>query len=89
MNLNSGPKRDLSAEFELDQVIILKIVQVFFGFSAQKNDVTHWKQKVSMTTSDYNGYWQNMQNDRQRCKIKVRKLLFNILWRFGVMEKKP
>ena len=29
-----------------------------------------------------------MQNDRQRCKIKVRKFLFNILWRFGVMEEK-
>ena len=42
-----------------------------------------------MTTSDYNGYWQNMQNDCQRCKIKVRKFLFDILWGFGVMEEKP
>ena len=30
-----------------------------------------------------------MQNDRQRCKIKVRKFLFNILWRFGVIEESP
>ena len=30
-----------------------------------------------------------MKNDRQRCKIKVRKFLFNILWRFGVIEENP
>ena len=30
-----------------------------------------------------------MQNDRQRCKIKVRKFPLNILWRFGVMGKNP
>ena len=30
-----------------------------------------------------------MQNDRQRCKVKVRKFLFNILWRSGVMEENP
>ena len=30
-----------------------------------------------------------MQNDRQSCKIKVRKFLFDILWCFGVMEEKP
>ena len=30
-----------------------------------------------------------MYNDCQRCKIKVRKFLFNILWRFGVMEENP
>ena len=40
-----------------------------------------------MATSDYSGYSQNMENDRQRCKIKVRKFLFNILWRFGIMEE--
>ena len=28
-----------------------------------------------------------MQNDRQRCKIKVREFLFDILWRFRVTEK--
>ena len=42
-----------------------------------------------MATSGYNGYCQNMQNDRQRCKIKVRKFPFNILWRFGATEEKP
>ena len=42
-----------------------------------------------MATSDYNGYSQNMENDRQRCKIKVRKFLFHILWRFGATEGKP
>ena len=26
-------------------------------------------------------------HDRQRCKVKVRKFLFNISWRFGVMEE--
>ena len=30
-----------------------------------------------------------MQNDCQRRKIKVRKFLFNILWRFEVVEKNP
>ena len=29
------------------------------------------------------------KKDRQRCKIKVRKLLFNILRRFAVMEENP
>ena len=29
-----------------------------------------------------------MYNDRQRCKIKVRKFLCDILWRFGDMEEK-
>ena len=28
-----------------------------------------------------------MQNNRHRCKIKVRMFPFNILWRFGVMEE--
>ena len=28
-------------------------------------------------------------NDRRRCKIKVRKFLFNISWCFGVMKEKP
>ena len=36
MNLNSGPKISLSTKFELDQVIILKIIQVFFVFSMPK-----------------------------------------------------
>ena len=26
-------------------------------------------------------------NDRQRCKVKVRKFLFNISWHFEVMEE--
>ena len=30
-----------------------------------------------------------MQNDRQWCKIKVRKFPFNIIWRFGVMDENP
>ena len=30
-----------------------------------------------------------MKNDCQICKIKVRKFLFNILRRFGVMEENP
>ena len=52
MNLNSGPKITLSTKFEFDQVIILKIIQVFLFFSMPKNDVTHCKQKVAMATSD-------------------------------------
>ena len=39
MNLNSWPKIALSAKFELDQVIILKIIQVSLFFNS-KNDVT-------------------------------------------------
>ena len=30
-----------------------------------------------------------MQNDRQWCKIIVRRFVFNILWHFEVMEEKP
>ena len=40
MNLNSGPKITLFAKFELDQVIILKIIQVSFCLHP-KNDVIH------------------------------------------------
>ena len=54
-----GLKITLSTKFELDQVIILKIIQVFLFFNG-KNDVTHCKQKVAIATSDENGYWQNM-----------------------------
>ena len=43
------------AKFELHQVIILKIIQASSFFNP-KNDVTHWKQKVAMATSYYNGY---------------------------------
>ena len=55
MNLNSGPKIASCAKFELDQVIILKIIQVSLFFNP-KNDVAHWEQKVAMATSQYNGY---------------------------------
>ena len=40
MNLISGPKIAPYAKFELDQVIILKIIQVSLFFRP-KNDVTH------------------------------------------------
>ena len=40
MNLNSEPKIALSAEFELDQVNTLKIIQVSLFF-IPNNDVTH------------------------------------------------
>ena len=36
MNLNSGLKITLSTKFEFDQVIILKIIQVFLLFQWQK-----------------------------------------------------
>ena len=55
MSLNSGPKITLSTKFELDQVIILNIIQVFCFFDA-KNEVTYCKQNVAMATSDWNGY---------------------------------
>ena len=55
MHLNSGPKKSPYAKFEFDQVIILKIIQVS-SFFQPKNDVAHWKQKVAMATSYYNGY---------------------------------
>ena len=55
MNLNSGSKNSLYAKFELDQVIILKIIQVSLFFQL-KNDVTHWEQKTAVATSYYNGY---------------------------------
>ena len=55
MNLNSEPKISLFIKFELDRVIILKIIYVSLFFIA-KNDVTFLKQKVAMATSDDNGY---------------------------------
>ena len=55
IKLNLGPKNMPHAKFKLDQVIILKIIQVFLFFSTQ-NDVTHWKQKVAMATSYCNDY---------------------------------
>ena len=55
MNLNSGPNIAPCVKFELDQVIILKIIKVSLFFQP-KNDVTHWKQKVAMATSYCNGY---------------------------------
>ena len=56
MNLSSGPKSVAPyAKFELDQVIILKIIQVSL-FSQPKNDVAHSKQKVTMAISYCNGY---------------------------------
>ena len=54
MNLNSGPKIAPCAKFELDQVIILKIIQISLFFQP-KNDVAHWKQKAAMAASYYNG----------------------------------
>ena len=59
MNLNSGTKTTLSTKFELVQVIILKVIQVFCFFNA-KNDVTHCKQKVAIATFAENDYRQNM-----------------------------
>ena len=35
-NLNSGPKIGLSTKFELDQIIILKLIQVSLFFNAKK-----------------------------------------------------
>ena len=43
------------AKFELDQVIMLKIIQVSLFFDP-KNDVTHLKQKVAIAASYYNGH---------------------------------
>ena len=45
----------MTVKFELYQVIILKIIQVSLFFNP-KHDVTHWKQKFAMATSDYNGF---------------------------------
>ena len=41
-----------------------------------------------METSQYNEYCQYMQYDPQRCKIKMGKFHFIILWRFGVIEER-
>ena len=42
-----------------------------------------------MTTSNNNYRCQCMQNVFQKCKVKVAKSHFIILWRFGVIEEKP
>ena len=89
MNLNSGPKNSPMWQIWAWSSNYLGNNSSLFVFSTQKNDVTYWKQKVAMATSYYNGYWQNTtQKVRQRSKVKVRKLLFNISWRFAVMEEK-
>ena len=88
MDLNSGPKNSPLCQIWPWSNNYLENNLSFLVFFTPKN-VTHWKQKVAMATSDNNGYWQNMQNDRQWCKIKVRKFPFNILWRFGVMDENP
>ena len=51
--LIQGLKITLSTKFELDQVIILKIIH--FVFFNGKHDLTHCKQNVAMATSDENG----------------------------------
>ena len=51
--------------------------------------MTHWKQKLSISTSSSNEHCQCMQNESQRCKVKVVKCHFIILWRSGVIEEKP
>ena len=70
-------------------MIILKIIQVSF-ISHPKDDLKHTENKSLP--------WQHlikMVNDKicqmtvKGVKIKVRKYLFNILWRFGVMEDPP
>ena len=69
-----GLKIALSTKFELDQVIYLENNSSFFVFFIPKNDVTHRKQKVAMATSDQDSFWQNMQNEHQKCKIKIQKV---------------
>ena len=58
MNLNSGPKNNPMCQIWAWSSTYLENNSSFFVFSTQK-DMTHWKQKVAMATSYYNGYWQN------------------------------
>ena len=51
----------------------------FFSFLHSKNNVTYWKQKVSMATSQSNEHCQCMQNGSQRCKIVFISLSFSVL----------
>ena len=44
--------------------------------------MTHWKQKVAMATSYYNGYKMSVKG----VKLKS-ECFFNISWRFGVTEE--
>ena len=40
-----------------------------------------------METTYYNEYCQCIQNDPQRCRIKLRKFHSIIFWRFGVIDE--
>ena len=90
MNLNSGLKNSPLCQiwaWSNNYLPFKKIIQVSLFFHPKK-----WSQrslKVAIPTSDYNGYWQNMQNNCQICRFKIKRFLFNILWRFGAMEEKP
>ena len=75
MNLNSDLKNTPSVKFESDQAIILKIIYVS-SFFYPTNNVTQWKQKVAMATSQNNKHCQCMQNVSPKCKDKVEKCHF-------------
>ena len=75
------PKNTNSAKFKHNQAIILKCIQVS-SFPIPKDDMTHWKQKVAIETSYNNNHCQRIQNESQRCKVKVAKCYFIILWHF-------
>ena len=60
---------------------MLKIIQVFFCFFNEENDVHTVNKRL---------LWQHLIRMviGKICKIKVRKFLFDISWSFGVMEEK-
>ena len=44
--------------------------------------MTHWKQKVAMAKSKKNEHCQGIKNVSPRCKTKVAKFYYVILWCF-------
>ena len=49
--------------------------------------VTHSEQKVAMATPEINENCHYVQNDSNRCKIKLEKFHFDVLFCFGVIKE--
>ena len=83
---NSPPPPPPSIKFKYNQVIILKIIKVSSFFHPLKLCDT-LEIKGCYGNSLNNKYCQCMQNNSQRCEIKVRKFHLIIFCCFGVIEE--
>ena len=68
-------------KFEQDQANILENMQVSSFFYSMT------QQKVAMATHEINENCHYVQNDPHKCRIKLGKFHFDILWCFGVIKE--